>query len=78
MNEASTTGPTEIRRPVNRGRSGLTRKRQHPEQLEVTVPVAFKQNLGSGDAAHVVIEVRCAVRRAIWCSLRKRTCSVDC
>ncbi|CAM9617016.1 unnamed protein product, partial [Ectocarpus fasciculatus] len=53
MNEASTTGPT-----VNsRRRSGLTRKRQHPEQLEVTVPVVFKQHLGSGDAAHVVIEV---------------------
>ncbi|CAM9573661.1 unnamed protein product, partial [Ectocarpus sp. 8 AP-2014] len=48
MNEARTTGPTERRRAVpGRRRSGLARKRQHPEQLEVTVPVVFKQHLGS-------------------------------
>ncbi|CBJ29078.1 hypothetical protein Esi_0134_0007 [Ectocarpus siliculosus] len=57
MNEASTAGPTERRRAVPGRKSGLARKRQHPEQLEVTVPVVFKQHLRSGDAAHVVIEV---------------------
>ncbi|CAM9135559.1 unnamed protein product, partial [Ectocarpus sp. 12 AP-2014] len=57
MNEVSTAGPTERRRAVPGRKSGLARKRQHPEQLEVTVPVVFKQHLGSGDAAHVVIEV---------------------
>ncbi|CAM9143651.1 unnamed protein product [Ectocarpus sp. 13 AM-2016] len=57
MNEVSTVGPTERRRAVPGRKSGLPRKREHPEQLEVTVPVVFKQHLGSGDAAHVVIEV---------------------
>lgn len=46
--EASARAPTKRR----------TRKRPQPIQLHVTVPVAFNRELGCGDRAFVLAEVR--------------------